>query len=124
MTNLTPHDNYHPAEDRTVPQQMYRKTIQLAGTGAVQAVLGSDVKTCTVICADPVYINVSYNAGATNAPGDLVTAATDEKVLYHPGNGGSLVIAQETEFNNIYAKGVASSTDLIHIYPGSGEETP
>jgi hypothetical protein len=119
MTNQTPTDNYHEAEERQVPQQMTRKTITLAGTGAGSVALGRDVKTCTVYCTDAVYLNVSYDDGATDSPGDLVTAASNEKVLRHPG-GGSFVIAQNTEFNKVFAKGVASSTDTIEIYPGGG----
>lgn len=124
MTNLTPSDNYHGAEDRQVPQQMTRKTITLAGTSAGSVSLGRDVKTATIICSDAMYINVSYNDGATDSPGDLITAGTDDRVLYHPGNGGALIVAQNTEFNKVFAKGVTSSTDTIHIYAGGGLATP
>jgi ABC-type thiamine transport system substrate-binding protein len=128
MANQTKDDIGIAAQDRAIPEEMYRKSVTLAGTGTENVDLGFDVKTCVIVCSDPVYFNVSYkdnvSAGAPETPGDLVTANTDRRVLLHPGNGGSFIVAQNAEFNKIYVKGVASSTDTIQIYPGEGIKTP
>jgi hypothetical protein len=121
MANQTTNDNNLDATQRTVPQEMTEISIALSTNVVSASSKFADVKTAVIVCDEPVYFNVSYHDGSTDSPGDLVTANTDTRVLYHPGNDGAFNVLQNTEFNTVHAQIVAGTgTATVRIYPGGG----
>lgn len=123
MTNQTTQDNYLQAKERSVPQEMKQYKISLSGSAVSASSQFNDVKTCVVICDEAINFNLSYydSVATSESPGDLLTAGTDARILYHPGGGASMSIAQNTEFNKIHAEIVAGTgTATVRIYPGGG----
>jgi len=117
--NQTPGDNSAPALNRTVPQEMKMYQISAIAAETYSVDLGVDAKTAAIVCdgAD-TELNVSYDDGSTDSPGDLVTTGTDARVLM-AFDGQTLSVLQNTEFNQVYAK-TGSGSATCYIFPGGG----
>lgn len=117
--NQTPGDNSTPAENRTVPREMKMYQLSAIAAETYSVDMGVDAKTAAIVCdgAD-TELNVSYDDGSTDSPGDLVTAGTDARVL-RAFDGQGLNILQNVEFNQVHAKTVSGSA-TCYIFPGGG----